>query len=283
MQQQNHKQAKTMTDQQEKIYSKIWEEIPEDNDPFAASACYCSGYDVYGDILKKASWSDYIYLLFCGERPTEIQSKLLECLALSLANPGPRDHSVRAAMNGGVGGSTSAACLIAALAVGAGELGGAREVFIASQQWQQCGTDLEAWRQAITHPISNTKADTWPDMEHPAGFNPHGVSCPKPVIQVLSHLCSIAKTEGLSFLETNREQLEQSAKCPLAMSGVAAAALFDLGVNPEQAEMLFLLLRLPGAAAHALEQNHYGWRKYPYFHNGIILTDDPMKEAGKAK
>jgi citrate synthase len=265
-----------MSEQKEKILSQIWEEIPEENDPFVASTCYCSGYDVYGEVLQKASWSDYIYLLFCGERPNEVQSKLLDSLALALANPGPRDHSVRAAMNGGVGGSTSASCLMAALAVGAGELGGAREVFIASQQWQQCGTDLEAWQQVITHPTKNKKADTWPEMEHPAGFDPHGVSCPKPVIQTLNQLCSLANTEALNFLNNNREQLEQSADCPLAMSGVATAALFDLGLNPEQAEMLYLLLRLPGAAVHALEQKHYGWRKYPYFHNGLKLTNDPI-------
>ena len=267
-----------MNEQKEKILSQIWEEVPETNNPFAASTCYCNGYDVYGEVLQKASWSDYIYLLFCGERPNEVQSKLLDNLALALANPGPRDHSVRAAMNGGVGGSTSAACLIAALAVGAGELGGGREVFFASQQWQQCGTDLEAWQQVITHPIKNKKADTWPEMEHPAGFDPHGVSCPKPVIQVLNHLSSIANTEALNFLAKNRDKLEQSANCPLAMSGVAAAALFDLGLKPKHAEMLYLLLRLPGAAVHALEQTHNGWRKYPYFHNGIILTDDPAKK-----
>ena len=49
-------------------------------------------------------------------------------LALALANPGPRDPMVHAAMCGGVGGSHAAASLIAALAVGAGQSGGAREV-----------------------------------------------------------------------------------------------------------------------------------------------------------
>jgi len=39
--------------------------------------------------------------------------------------------------------------------------------------------------------------------------------------------------------------------------------------------MLFLLLRLPGAAAHALEQKEHGWRKYPFFGDGLTLTDDP--------
>ena len=99
----------------ETIRSKIWEEIPEEDNPFVAKACYCSGYDVYGDILPKASWSEYLYLLFKRERPAPAQAKLLEKLAIALANPGPRDHSIHAAMCGGVGGSTYAACLMAAL------------------------------------------------------------------------------------------------------------------------------------------------------------------------
>ena len=59
------------------------------------------------------------------------------------------------------------------------------------------------------------------------------------------------------------------------MSGVAAAALFDLGLNADQAEMLYLFLRLPGAAVHSLEQKAQGWRRYPFFHDAIVLTNDP--------
>ena len=58
--------------------------------------------------------------------------------------------------------------------------------------------------------------------------------------------------------------------CPLP-----AAAFYDLGFNPRQGEMLFLLLRLPGAAAHSLEQRENGWRNYPYFGNAVHLEDDP--------
>ena len=131
-----------MNTEREVIYSRIWEEIPEPDNPFAAATCYCSGYDVYGDLLGKASWIEYLYLLFKLEPPTPEQARLLEGLAVALANPGPRDHSVQAAMCGGVGGSTAASCLIAALAVGAGQYGGAHEVALAMSYWQDCGTDL---------------------------------------------------------------------------------------------------------------------------------------------
>ena len=133
----------------EKIRSIIWREVPDADNPFVAKHCYCAGYDVYGEVLCKASWIEYLYLLIKGERPTKLQAKLLEGLAIALANPGPRDHSVRGSMNAAVGGSTSAACLIAALGIGAGNLGGAREVYQAVQVWNKCTDDLSELQNSL--------------------------------------------------------------------------------------------------------------------------------------
>ena len=256
----------------EKITTKIWRETPEPDNPFAAANCHCCGYDVYGDLLQNASYIDYLYLLFKQQQPTPEQSALLQGLAIALANPGPRDHSVRAAMSAGVGGSTHASAMIAAIAVGAGNLGGAREVFHALEYWHQCQTSLEAWQRLIKEPPQLGREDVWLPMEHAPGFDPNGVSCPTPVKQTLAHLAEVGKGTHLQWLNANRTALEEFANCPLAFSGVAAAALYDLEFLPEQAEMLFLLLRLPGAAIHSLEQERLGWRKYPFFANGFKLN-----------
>ena len=260
---------------QEVIHSRIWEEEPEADNPFAAARCYCSGYDVYGDLLGKISWIEYIYLLFTLERPSPDQAMLLERLAVAIANPGPRDHAVQAASCGGVGGSTAASCLMAALAVGAGQFGGAREVAIAMEYWQVCGEDLAAWTERLRDPPRDERADVWQPMEHPPGFDPHGASCASPVRETLDLLAGCSPGTALDWLCAQRDKLEEGADCPLAMTGVAAAAMIDLGFDPEQGEMVFLLLRLPGAAAHALEQKHYGFKKYPFFKDGVVLVDDP--------
>ena len=42
------------------------------------------------------------------------------------------------------------------------------------------------------------------------------------------HLVEVAGTACLGWLQQNREQLEEFADAPLAFSGVAAAALYDL-------------------------------------------------------
>jgi citrate synthase len=265
---------------QEQITTKIWSEVAEDDNPFAAAACYCSGFDVYGDLLGKVSYIEYLYLLFKLEPPTEQQKKMLEGLALALANPGPRDHSVRAAMNAGVGGSTRASALMAAVAVGAGNLGGGREVYNAVHYWAQCGMDLAAWEKMIKTPPVEERVDVWLPMEHAPGFDPNGTSCPTPVRQTLDYLADVGGSEEiLSWLQQNREALEVYADAPLAMSGVAAAVFHELELTPDQSEMLFMLLRLPGAAVHALEQEGLGWRRYPFFGDGLKLQEYHSTES----
>jgi citrate synthase len=257
------------TPPKEVIHTRIWEETAEPDNPFAAAACHCRGYDVYGDLLHKASFIEYLYLLLVGERPTPTQAQLLERLAIALANPGPREASVHAAMCAGVGGSPAAAMLMAALGVGAGNLGGGHEVRVALEAWEQFGCDIEAWQAFLNDPPQPQRADIWTPMEHAPGFDPHGVGCATPVLQTLQALAALAAGPHLPWLAEHRLALEAAAKAPLAMPGVAAAACHDLGLNAEQGEMLYLLLRLPGAAAHALEQKHSGFKRFPFFHGAV--------------
>lgn len=269
-----------MNKKQEVVHTKVWKETPESDNPFAAAVCECSGFDVYGDLLGKISWIQYLYLLFKLEPPSDKQAKLLEGVAVAIANPGPRDLSVRAAMNGGVGGSTSAACLMAALAPGAGQYGGAREIYLTMQLWGNCEYDLSRWKGALRDFDKQEPAGLWPAMEHPPGFDPYGASCATPVKKTLQYLSGLQGEGALEWMGNNQQKLEEFSGHPLTMTGVIAAAFVDLDFSAEQGEMLFLLLRLPGAAVHALEQKQYGWSKYPFFSDQLILQDDPGGESG---
>lgn len=253
------------------IRSRIWQETPEADNPFAARAAYCHGYDVYGEMLGRTRWVEMLYLLLRGEAPAAAAADLLETLAVVLANPGPRDASVHAAMCGGVGGSTAAACLMAALAAGAGQVAGGREVFLAMQGWAACGCDLAAWQRRLAAPPPEL-ASVWSPAQHAAGFDPHGVSAATTVRQTLDALAGNAAAHRLRWLADNRPTLETAAGRPLALAGVAAAAFADLGFAAEEGEMLHLLLRLPGAAAHALEQRAYGHKQFPFYAAELAAT-----------
>lgn len=258
------------------IHTRIWLEEPEPDNPFATRAAYCRGYDVFGQMVGKARWVEMLVLLFRDELPGTAALDMLEALAVALANPGPRDSSIHAAMCGGVGGSTAAASLIAALSVGAGRHRGAHEVFDAMRAWQACGTDLEAWPTKIGK-LAHDGVDIWPAPEHAPGFDPHGVSTATTVRQLLATLARIGASPRLAWLLAHRSEVEASIGLPLDIGGVAAAALADLGFTPAEGEMLYLLLRLPGAAAHALEQEALGFKKFPFY--PVELEDDPaLKE-----
>src|SRR6476660_7606694 len=159
------------------VRSNIWEETADQTDPFSAEACFCRGYDVFGDLLGKATYIEYLYLLFKGDRPVSHVREALELLAIALANPGPRDPSVHAAMAAGVGGSTAASALIAALASGAGSYGGGREVFLVSKALQELGMDLSAWQNRLASLPVSTRTEVWPDVEHHPGFEPYSQRC----------------------------------------------------------------------------------------------------------
>ncbi|KQV48334.1 citrate synthase [Pelomonas sp. Root1217] len=258
------------------VRTRIWHEEPEPDNSFAARRALCHGYDVYGDMLGQARWVDMLFLLFRGEAPSAGQARMLEALALALSNPGPRDAAVHAAMCAGVGGSTAAAALIAALSVGAGKAGGAREVWAAIQLFKDCGRSPSAWERALATPAAE-RAGIWPQADHPPGFELHAARCGGVVERTLQVLAALSDGPCLPWLLQSRVPLEAAAGRGLAMTGVAAAAFVDLGFTPDQGEMLHLLLRLPGAAAHALEQKELGHKSFPFF--ALDLQDDPRGEA----
>jgi citrate synthase len=257
------------------VHTRIWQEDPEPDNAFATRTARCHGYDVYGEMVGRARWVEMLFLLLRGEAPTPAQAQLLEALAVALANAGPRDPAVHAAMCAGAGGSVAAASLMAALAVGAGQYTGAREVFLAMHDWADCGTDLARWRERL---VSRPAAPVgvWPAPDHAPGFDPHGVSTANTVKQAL-HALARFDAGPLRWLCEQRAALEACAGLPLAMSGVAAAALHALGMDADEGEMLHLLLRLPGAAAHALEQRRLGHKRFPFFR--LELLDDPARKA----
>ena len=255
------------------ISTRIWLEEPEADNPFAARAAWCHGYDVYGEALGRARWADMLYLLMRGELPSAARARLLDAVAVALMNPGPRDPAVHAAMCGGVGGSTAAATLIAALSVGAGRSGGAQDVCQAMADWAACGTSIVAWQARLATPRPQVD-DVWPEMPHAPGFDPHGVRASTVVMQALQTLASLSDGPALPWLLDHRAVLEGWAGRPLSLAGVAAAALTDLGFSPEEGEMLHLILRLPGAAAHALEQGRAGFKHFPFY--PVELLDDPQ-------
>lgn len=259
------------------IHTAIWQELPEVDNPFATRTALCRGYDVFGAMLGQARWIDMLWLLMRPELPAGPQRDVLEALAVALANPGPRDASVHAAMCSGVGGSPAASALIAALAVGAGRHGGARDVHDAMTMWQRCGPDLAAWA-GYNAAHAGEAVEIYPERQHVPGFDPYGVNTATPVRQVLATLAHLGAGAATTWLHGHLDAAQEAIGYPLAMAGATACVLHDLGFTPDEGEMLTLLLRLPGAAAHALEQQQHGFKQFPFYKLELDPAANPREQ-----
>lgn len=241
----------------EAIHTRIWDETADPRSPFLGQSVRLFGYDYYGELLTQAGSIDMLWLLFVGEAPQPAQRALLDRLAVALANPGPRDPSVHAAMCGGIGGSRPAASLMAALAVASGEHGGAGELRRAMGAWRADDADIDT---IATHLAKHADPDgAWP------GFSPLARDTPRTVHQCLEALCASPLAQHLNSLRAVEPALVSAAGAGLSLLGVAAAAFCDLGLEPDQGEALFLLLRLPGTLAHAMEQSGQSYKRFPFF------------------
>lgn len=298
----------------DKISSSFWDEMPEPDNPFMAQSCHCHGYDVYGDLLGKVGWLNYFYLLLTGERLSEKKQMILETAAVAIANPGPRDPSVRGAMNGAIGGSQAAACLMSALAIGAGQSGGAHEVYLAMQMHNDWSRELSCWQIELPKYLQNAaqqEIDAWPLLEHIPGFDPNAVRASQVVLRLFQHILPaelitadyssykahenepVAPNNALNnalnnastefrttqWLWQTRSVLEEIIGYPLGLTGLISAIFIDLGLTPLQGEMLYMILRLPGAAAHALDQTGKKFHEYPFFSQSLDILNDPQNTS----
>ncbi|PCI47081.1 MAG: citryl-CoA lyase [Moraxellaceae bacterium] len=260
------------------IYSTFWQENAQQGNPFSAEECICYGYNVYDDILENGGCREFVLLLFKkGKRPAQWEIELFDKLALFLANPGPRDPSVHAAMCSAVSQTTAAAVLTSALVVGGGLLGGGHEVPFVMEQFV-------LWReQGIPSTIDIPEQDcidAWLPFEHVPGFDPNEDSLSRPIKQGLNVLAGLSNVGTLGWLKNNQPELQEKIGYPLAKSGLAAAAFLDLGIEPYIAEQCYMMLRLPGVIAHAHDQHQQGYRKFPFFQDSLQLQDDPGEFKG---
>ena len=245
------------------ITTAIWDEDASDQCIFQAVSARCHGFDLHDTLMPRASWAAMLLLLFKGEQPSAADCKLLNALAVALANPGPRDPSVHAAMAAGATGAPIAAALMAALSVGAGRRGGAREVYDCMVLWGSHGRDVSGWTANLgPRPIDKI----WPASDFAAGFDATGPAAGPLALKTLDSLLNLpqAPDSPLHWLRANLAELEGTAQGSLSHTMVSALAFAQLGLAPKQGEALYLLLRLAGAAAHALEQSAQGYTAFPF-------------------
>lgn len=229
----------------EKTSTDICYEIPAADNPYIARSVLCHGYDLF-ELMAKRSYVDVLYLLFRGELPTAEQAQLIQQLMIGLINPGPRHAATRAAMSAGIGKTDPLHILPIASAVYAGEYSGAKEVekamhFFAQHNGRDCA-------EVINEFIASEKNS----LEIP-GFGVRHGGIELMAVQLAERLAALSEThQVLRWGQSLADALVEN-RIGWLMTGVAAAALTDLGFQPRAGACLFQLFGAPGLIAHGLE------------------------------
>lgn len=220
----------------------------------APNAIRVRGYAVE-DLMGRASFARVVHLVLRGELPSEPVGRLLDAVLVSCVDHGATPPSTLAARTA----ASTGAPLTAALAVGllsvnryhGGAIEGCMRVLDAGTAAQRDRglSAADAAREAVdAHRADGVRVP---------GFG-HRVHTADPRSARLLDLADEAGLSGgaLALARAVEDALEARSgrRLPLNVDGAIAAVLCELGYEPDVANALFVLARLPGLTAHVLEE-----------------------------
>ncbi len=255
----------------ERASTRICQELPAENNPYAVEHSRCHGYELL-DLVKKRSFADVLFLLFRGELPTSDESELLEALMVSFINPGPRHPATRSAMNAGIGKTDPALILPIALTTMSGKNNAAGAVeetmrFLRKQQRRQVS---EVAVELIEKEVRPPEGDWIISPGFGSYYNSIDIQTAK-IANYLAEFSAAGKALlwGQEFSETIA--LHDLGWLPV---GVVAAVLTDLGFQPRAAAGIYQIISAPGLLAHGVEQSSKPLSAMPFLADEDYFIED---------
>ncbi|MBI2223242.1 MAG: citryl-CoA lyase [Acidobacteria bacterium] len=210
------------------------------------------------EMMGRLAFGEAIYLLLVGELPTAGIGKLVEAMLVSFIDHGPTPPSTLAARNVATTGATLRGC------VAAGVLGFGRFF----------GGDIQATMEMLDQGLARVRngtrvKDAAEEVlkqyrergELPPGFG-HRIHTFDPRAARLFQMAMELELDGehVRFIRAMEMALherpsKEEQQAPVNIDGAIAAVCGDLGIKAEVADGLFMISRIPGIVAHALEEH----------------------------
>lgn len=210
------------------------------------------------EMMGRISFGEAVYLLLTGELPSPSIGRLLDAMLVSFIDHGATPPSTMAARNAATTGATLRD------SVAAGLLGFGRHY----------GGDVERCRQILEDGLAlartgRTMTDAAREIADklvaadeipPAGFGHryHSIDPRATRLLQIAHELEVDHhyTPFIRALEhaLSAHPALAGRPMPINVDGAIAAVCGDIGLPPEVADGLLLISRLPGLAAHALEE-----------------------------
>ncbi len=211
------------------------------------------GYDI-GDLMGRATFGAAVYLILRGELPDEPTGRLMDAVLVSSIDHGATPPSTVAARTvastgGGLGQSVAAGILCINRSHGGAIEECARQLGEIVERSEKTGRPLD---RAAKEVLDELKASG----QRMSGFG-HRIHTSDPRTARLLALAADAGAAGLHVAAARaiEAHFRGSGKpLPINVDGAIAAVLADLGFAPESMNALFMIARVPGLVAQALEE-----------------------------
>lgn len=214
------------------------------------------------EMMGRLSFGEAIYLLLQGELPSPAIGRLMEALLVSFIDHGATPPSTLASRNTATTGAPLRAC-VAAGVLGFGRYFGG-DITACMQLLDEglalCRDGMPI-REAAAHVLGRYLASG----ETPPGFG-HRYHSRDPRATRLFQMAMELELDGehIRFIRALEFELQHAHEKddakgagrtpPVNIDGAIAAVCGDLGLKPDVADALFVISRVPGIAAHALEE-----------------------------
>lgn len=209
------------------------------------------------EIMGRLTFGESIYLLLMGEVPSPSIGSLMEAMLVSFIDHGATPPSTLAARNTATTGAPLRAC-VAAGVLGFGQYhGGDIE---SCMQFLDVG--LEGVRRGETyHEAAQSLVRKCIESDEPIPGFGHRFHTRDPRAARLFQMALELEMEGhhiqmIRAVEMVVNEQADGHRQPVNIDGAIAAVCGDIGIPPEIANGLFIISRVPGIAAQALEERH---------------------------
>ncbi len=211
------------------------------------------GYDI-DRLMGETSFGAAVYLLLRGELPDEKTTRLMEAILVSSIDHGAMPPSTMAARTiASTGGSLGSAIAAGILAINRYHGGAiedcARQLRDIVDRCEKTGESPDAVAGAVLDEIKQAR-------RRMPGFG-HRMHTNDPRTLRLFELAVDAGVDGrhMNAARAVQRRFASSGKTlPMNVDGAIAAVLADLGFEPASMNGLFMIARVPGLIAHALEE-----------------------------
>jgi citrate synthase len=207
------------------------------------------------EVMGRLTFGEAIYLLFTGEVPSPGIGRLMEAILVSFIDHGATPPSTLAARNTATTGAPLRAC-VAAGVLGFGRFhGGDIE---SCMQFLDAGLDLVR-RGATYRDAAFAVLQKYLDTNEPIPGFGHRFHTRDPRAARLFQMALELEIEGghvqmIRAVELAINELPDGRRVPINIDGAIAAVCGDIGMPPAIANALFIVSRVPGITAHALEE-----------------------------